>query len=248
MLNFKKICVVLPAFNAERTLEQTFSEISRDVVDSIILVDDASSDATASISFSLPITTIVHERNLGYGANQKTCYTKALQSEADIIIMLHPDYQYTPLLLTAMASMIAYGVYDAVIGSRILGQSALRGGMPFYKYVSNRFLTFIQNILVGRKHTEYHTGYRAYSRKVLECIPFQNNSDNFIFDNQMLVQIIGLGFSIGEISCPTRYFKEASSIRFFSSVRYGVGCLWVSLRYCLHRMGVLPYSLIPPLP
>jgi glycosyltransferase involved in cell wall biosynthesis len=244
MLNGKKICVVLPAYNAEKTLLQTYNEIPHAIVDSVILVDDASTDRTAALSKSLPIETIVHARNLGYGANQKTCYRKALENGADIVVMLHPDYQYTPLLITAMASMIAYGVYDAVLGSRILGQGALQGGMPLYKYISNRFLTFVQNILVGRKHTEYHTGYRAYGRHVLTAIPFNRNNNGFLFDNQFLVQIIGFGFSLGEVSCPTRYFKEASSIGFFAALAYGTGCLWVSVRYFLHRSGLLPYDIM----
>jgi glycosyltransferase involved in cell wall biosynthesis len=244
VLNNKKIVVVLPAYNAEKTLVRTYSEIPHDIVDKVILVDDASVDTTVSVSKSLPILTIVHCTNKGYGANQKTCYESALAQGADIVVMLHPDYQYTPLLITAMVSMIAYGVYDAVIASRILGQGALKGGMPPYKYISNRLLTFIQNLLVGRKHTEYHTGFRAYSKEVLNAIPYSKNSDGFLFDNQMLVQIIGFGFSIGEISCPTKYFKEASSIHFFAAAKYGIGCLIVSIRYFLHRFRIVPYRLI----
>jgi glycosyltransferase involved in cell wall biosynthesis len=244
MLNNKTICVVLPAYNAEATLRRTYAEIPKDIVDKIILVDDASGDRTAEIAQSLQIETVIHLSNTGYGGNQKTCYVCALRTNADIIIMLHPDYQYTPLLITAMASMIAYSVYDSVIGSRILGQGALQGGMPLYKYIGNRFLTLIQNVLVGRKHTEYHTGYRAYSRKVLEAIPFQENNNGFILDNEFLVQIIGFGFSIGEVSCPTRYFKEASSIKLKASIVYGMGCLWISMRYFLHRHGLIKYQLL----
>lgn len=244
MLNGRRICVVMPAYNAASTLLDTVREIPREIIDDIILVDDASRDGTARMAQELGIPTFVHEKNKGYGGNQKTCYAEAMKTGADIVIMLHPDYQYTPKLLTAMASMLAYGVYDVVIASRILGQGALQGGMPFYKFVSNRFITFVENILVGRKHTEYHTGYRAYSRKVLETLPFGKNSDNFIFDNQFLVQVIGFGFSIGEISCPTKYFKEASSIGLAASIRYGFGCLYVSFRYFLHRLGVKSYPIM----
>ncbi len=244
MLNGQKICVVMPAYNAEKTLRKTYSEIPFDIVDSVILVDDGSSDQTYQIAETLSIDAYLHLNNLGYGANQKTCYRKALSRGADIVIMLHPDYQYTPRLITAMASMLAYGVYDVVIASRIPGEGAWKAGMPLYKYISNRILTFIQNILVGRKHTEYHTGYRAYTRKVLTTIPFEKNSDDFLFDNQILVQAIAAGFRIGEISCPTKYFPEASSINFTRSVKYGLGCLWVSFRYFLHRLHILKYSLV----
>ncbi len=244
MLNKKKICVVLPAYNAEKTLKRTFDEIPFDIVDSVILVDDCSLDNTFEIARSLPVNAYLHLNNLGYGANQKTCYKKALEQGADIIVMLHPDYQYTPKLITAMASMLAYGVYDVVLGSRILGKGALAGGMPLYKYISNRVLTFVQNLLVGRKYSEYHTGYRAYTREVLETVPYKKNSNDFLFDNQFLVQVILAGFWIGEISCPTKYFEDASSINFFSSVKYGFGCLWVSFRCLLHRSHILNYSLI----
>jgi len=244
MLNDRRICVVMPAYNAASTLLDTVREIPREIIDDIILVDDASHDETVRVARGLGIPTFVHEKNKGYGGNQKTCYAEAMRTGADIVIMLHPDYQYTPKLLIAMASMLAYGVYDVVIASRILGQGALKGGMPFYKYVSNRFITFVENILVGRKHTEYHTGYRAYSRQVLEKIPFHKNSDDFIFDNQFLVQVIGFGFSIGEISCPTKYFEEASSIGLRASIRYGFGCIYVSFRYFLHRMGVKNYTIM----
>lgn len=207
MLNKKKICVVLPAYNAEKTLKRTFDEIPFDIVDSVILVDDCSSDNTFEIARSLPVNAYLHLNNLGYGANQKTCYKKALEQGADIIVMLHPDYQYTPKLITAMASMLAYGVYDVVLGSRILGKGALAGGMPLYKYISNRVLTFVQNLLVGRKYSEYHTGYRTYTREVLETVPYKKNSNDFLFDNQFLVQVILAGFRIGEISCPTNILK-----------------------------------------
>jgi glycosyltransferase involved in cell wall biosynthesis len=234
----------MPAYNAASTLLDTVREIPREIIDDVILVDDASHDETVRVARELGLPTFVHEKNKGYGGNQKTCYAEAMKTGADIVIMLHPDYQYTPKLLTAMASMLAYGVYDAVIASRILGQGALRGGMPLYKYVSNRFITFVENVLVDRKHTEYHTGYRAYSRKVLETLPFHKNSDDFIFDNQFLVQVIGFGFSIGEISCPTKYFEEASSIGLAASIRYGFGCLYVSFRYFLHRLGVKAYPIM----
>lgn len=234
----------MPAYNAASTLLDTVREIPREIIDDVILVDDASHDETVRMAQELGIPTFVHEKNKGYGGNQKTCYAEAMKTGADIVIMLHPDYQYTPKLLIAMASMLAYGVYDVVIASRILGQGALKGGMPLYKYVSNRFITFVENILVARKHTEYHTGYRAYSRKVLETIPFHKNSDDFIFDNQFLVQVIGFGFSIGEISCPTKYFKEASSIGLGASIRYGFGCIHVSFRYFLHRLGVKSYPIM----
>lgn len=244
MLNQNRICVVMPAYNAASTLRSTYLEIPRDIIDDVILVDDASNDDTAKMARELDIRTFIHGKNRGYGGNQKTCYDEALKLGADIVIMLHPDYQYTPKLLIAMASMLAYGVYDVVIASRILGQGALKGGMPRYKYVANRFLTFVENILVDRKHTEYHTGYRAYRRKVLETIPFHKNSEDFLFDNQFLVQVIGFGFSIGEISCPTKYFKEASSIGFGASLRYGFGCLYVAFRYFLHRLGLRSYGIM----
>jgi glycosyltransferase involved in cell wall biosynthesis len=243
MLNNKKIGVVLPAYNAEKTLKKTYDEIPLDIVDSIILVDDKSTDNTLEISKNLSIKTYLHDKNLGYGANQKTCYRKALEQGNDIIVMLHPDYQYTPRLVTAMVSMLAYGVYDVVLASRILGHGAVKEGMPVYKYIGNRILTFLQNICVGRKHTEYHTGYRAFTREVLEWIPFEKNSDDFVFDNQILVQIIAAGYHIGEISCPAKYFEEASSINLFQSIKYGFGCLYISFRYLLHRLHILKCSL-----
>lgn len=239
MLNGKKVVVVLPAYNAAKTLEATYREIPFEVVDDVVLVDDASRDDTPEVARKLGITTIVHERNLGYGGNQKTCYKAALDLGADIVVMLHPDYQYTPHLLPAMAAMIAYGEFDAVLASRILGTGALKGGMPLYKYISNRFLTFAENILLGQKLSEYHTGYRAFSRAVLETLPLERNSDDFVFDNQVLAQITWYGFRIGELSCPTKYFPEASSINFQRSVTYGLGVLGTALSYRLSRMGIL---------
>ena len=238
MINGKKIVVVMPAYNAEQTLQQTYHEIPREIVDEVILVDDASLDNTAQIARNLGIKTIVHAKNTGYGGNQKTCYTSALELGADIIIMLHPDYQYTPKLITAMASLIAEGLFDCVLGSRILGVGALKGGMPLYKYISNRGLTFIQNILLGYKLSEYHTGYRAFSRSIVETLPIQKNSDNFIFDNQMLAQIIFAGFSIGEITCPARYLETSSTINLLNSIVYGLGVLWVSILYRLTKWGI----------
>lgn len=245
MLNGKKIVVVLPAYNAAKTLEATYREIPFEVVDDVVLVDDASRDDTPEVARTLGITTIVHERNLGYGGNQKTCYRTALGLGADIVVMLHPDYQYTPHLLPAMAAMIAYGEFDAVLASRILGTGALKGGMPFYKYISNRFLTCAENILLGQKLSEYHTGYRAFSRTVLETLPLERNSDDFVFDNQMLAQITWCGFRIGELSCPTKYFPEASSINFQRSVTYGLGVLGTALSYRLSRMGILRGKIYP---
>jgi hypothetical protein len=244
MLNGLKIAVVLPAYNAEKTLRQTFYEIPRDIVDDIILTDDASSDATARLAQDLGIYTIRHDRNRGYGGNQKTCYAAALQRGADIVIMLHPDYQYTPKLVPAMAAMIASTEFDVALGSRILGKGALSGGMPLYKYVANRGLTLIQNLLEGQKLSEYHTGYRAWSRRVLETLPLPRCSDDFVFDNQMLVLAIDAGFRIGEISCPTKYFPEASSINFKRSVVYGLGVLRTSMNFRLHRMGLRHCALL----
>jgi glycosyltransferase involved in cell wall biosynthesis len=239
MLNNKKIVVVLPAYNAEKTLETTYEEIPLNIVDEVLLVDDKSSDRTSEVAKRLGILTFVHEQNLGYGGNQKTCYTEALKLGADIVVMLHPDYQYTPKLITAMSSMIAEDLFDVVLGSRILGRGALAGGMPLYKYFSNRMLTAIENILVSHKLSEYHTGYRAFSRRVLEGIPLLENSDDFVFDNQMLAQIIYFGFSIAEVSCPTKYFEEASSINFSRSVVYGLGVLETAIRFRLHKLGWL---------
>lgn len=236
MLNGKRIFVVLPAYNAERTLKQTYQEIPLDIVDSVLLVDDGSADRTVSLAKRLGIETILHDRNYGYGRNQKTCYKDALRRNADIVIMVHPDYQYTPKLITAMASMIAFEVYDVVLGSRIIGGRALKGGMPKYKYIANRFLTACENIILGSKLSEFHTGYRAFSREVLENLPLGNNSDDFVFDNEMLVQIIYFGYRIGEISCPTRYSTEASSIGLRKATEYGVGVLITTFKYLLHRL------------
>jgi len=237
LINGKKIVVVLPAYNAERTLEVTVRELP-DIVDERILVDDHSSDATAALARKLGLTVEVHPENRGYGGNQKTCYTKALAAGADVVVMLHPDYQYNPLLVTPIATMIAYGVYDVALGSRILGAGALRGGMPLYKYVSNRFLTAFQNLLMGAKLSEYHTGFRAFSRELLCALPLERNSDDFVFDNQMLAQAVLAGARIGEISCPTRYFPEASSINFRRSSIYGLGVLKTSVLLRLARWGV----------
>lgn len=243
MLNGKKVLVVLPAYNAERTLEKTHREIPIDVVDDILLVDDYSSDRTVLLSKNLKIHTFLHDRNYGYGRNQKTCYSEALKRGADIVIMLHPDYQYTPRLVTAMASMIAYDVYDIVLGSRIVGGGARRGGMPLYKYVANRFLTATQNLLLGSKLSEFHTGYRAFSKHVLENLPIHANSDGFVFDNEILAQSIFFGYRVGEISCPTKYFQEASSINLKNSVRYGIGVLVTSIKFQLQKMGIARYNI-----
>ncbi len=229
----------MPAYNAEKTLRQTYDEIPHDIVDEIILVDDDSEDNTVLEADKLGLEIIRHERNRGYGSNQKTCYKKACKKGADIIVLLHPDYQYTPKLIRAMVSLISEGVYDVVLGSRILGKGALTGGMPFYKYMANRLLTFVENILINQKLTEYHTGYRAFSRKVLESIRLEDNSDDFLFDNQILIQCHSLGFRIGEVSCPTKYHEESSSINFVRSLKYGLGCLWVGMLYLLHRTGIV---------
>jgi len=235
MLHGKKVVVVLPAYKAERTLEQTYREIPRDVVDEVLLVDDASSDATVAVARRLGIDTFVHEQNLGYGGNQKTCYNEALHKDAEIVVMIHPDYQYDPRLAPALAELVASGVYDMAIASRILGNTARSGGMPLYKYIANRCLTAFQNLLLGTKLSEFHTGYRAFSRRVLETLPLLANSDDFVFDNQMLVQAKAFGFSIGEVSCPTRYFPEASSINFRRSVKYGLGVVASSVAYRLWK-------------
>jgi glycosyltransferase involved in cell wall biosynthesis len=232
-----RICVVLPAYNAGRTLEATFAEIPLDVVDDVILVDDASTDDTLEVARKLGIFAVAHGRNTGYGGNQKTCYHLALERGADIVIMLHPDYQYSPKLLLPMAAMLCSGYFDVVLGSRILGVGALAGGMPMYKYVSNRVLTLVQNILLGHKLSEYHTGYRGFTRAVIASLPLERNSDDFIFDNQMLSQVIYKGFRVGEISCPTKYFPEASSINFRRSVVYGLGVLRTSIAFRLARLG-----------
>jgi glycosyltransferase involved in cell wall biosynthesis len=243
MLNGKRILVVLPAYNAEKTLEKTYQEIPIDMVDDILLVDDYSSDRTVLLSKELKIHTFLHDQNYGYGRNQKTCYAEALKRGADIVVMVHPDYQYTPRLITAMASMIAYDVYDIVLGSRILGGGALRGRMPLYKYVANRFLTAIQNLLMGSKLSEFHTGYRAFSKNVLKDLPIHANSDGFVFDNEMLAQSIFFGCRVGEISCPTKYFHEASSINLKNSIRYGIGVLVTSVRFRFQKMGLRRYRI-----
>ena len=235
MINNKKIVVLLPAYNAEKTLTRTVQEIPSGFVDEIVLVDDGSQDTTVEIAKSLNLITICHNENIGYGANQKTCYAEALRLEADIVIMLHPDYQYSPLLIPAMASMVAFGQYDVVLGSRILGRGALAGGMPRYKYVANRILTLVENILLSRKFSEYHTGYRAFSRKALQNIPYAANSDDFVFDNQIIAQAIYLGFEIGELSCPASYQEDSSSINLKRSIVYGFGVLLtaISCRLCI---------------
>jgi glycosyltransferase involved in cell wall biosynthesis len=237
MINGKRIAVVFPAYNAEKTLEATVREIP-DLVDIRILVDDHSSDRTVDVAHRLGLQFFVHDRNYGYGRNQQTCYREALAAGADVVIMVHPDYQYTPLLVTAMASMIAYGVYDVVLGSRIIGGTALRGGMPIYKYIANRLLTAFENMFLGIKLSEYHTGYRAFSRDVLTRLPLRENSDDFVFDNQMLAQCVHFGFHIGEVSCPTKYFEGASSINFRRSVTYGLGVLQTTLQFALERAGI----------
>jgi glycosyltransferase involved in cell wall biosynthesis len=238
MINGKRIAVVMPAYNAEKTLEATVADLP-DLVDVCILVDDHSSDATVELANRLGLRVFQHDRNYGYGRNQQTCYREALAAGADVVIMLHPDYQYTPLLVTAMASMVAYSVYDVVLGSRIIGGAALRGGMPIYKYVANRLLTAFENLFLRVKLSEYHTGYRAFGRKVLTELPLLENSDDFVFDNQMLAQCVHFGFRIGEVSCPTKYFEEASSINFRRSVEYGLGVLATTLQYWLQRIGIL---------
>jgi glycosyltransferase involved in cell wall biosynthesis len=242
MINGKRIAVVLPAYNAEKTLEATVRELP-EIVDACILVDDHSSDATVQIAQRLGLQYFVHDQNYGYGRNQQTCYREALAAGADVVIMVHPDYQYTPLLTTAMASMVAYDVYDVVLGSRILGGGALRGGMPFYKYVSNRLLTAFENLFLGVKVSEYHSGYRAFSRSVLTKLPLLENSDDFVFDNQMLAQTVRFGFRIGEVSCPTKYFAEASSINFRRSVTYGLGVLATTVQFVLQRWGLASFKI-----
>ncbi len=242
MINGKRIAVVLPAYNAEKTLENTVSELP-DVVDIKILVDDHSSDRTVEIAERLGLQYYVHDQNYGYGRNQQTCYREALAAGADVVIMVHPDYQYTPLLTTAMASMVAYEVYDVVLGSRIIGGTALHGGMPLWKYVANRFLTAFENIFLRIKLSEYHTGYRAFSSKVLTRLPLLENSDDFVFDNQVLAQCVHFGFRIGEVSCPTKYFEEASSINFARSVTYGLGVLRTTLQFALQRWGIANFRI-----
>ncbi len=239
MIQNQKVVVVLPAYNAAQTLRKTYNEIPFDLVDEVVLVDDASSDETVALGRSLGIEHIIkHEANKGYGGNQKSCYNKALELNADIIIMLHPDYQYTPLLIPSMVNIIAQDLYPVVLGSRILGMGALKGGMPIYKYIANRFLTLFQNILINAKLSEYHTGYRAYSAEVLKKINYQANSDDFVFDNQVLSQIIYAGYEIGEVTCPTKYFEDASSINFSRSMKYGLGVISTSCCHLLQRMGI----------
>ena len=237
MISGKRVAVVMPAYNAEKTLEMTVSELT-DIVDVRILVDDSSRDRTAELSRRLGVETFIHDSNYGYGRNQQTCYRQALAAGADVVVMLHPDYQYTPLLVPAMAGMIASGIYDMVLGSRILGGGALRGGMPRYKYVSNRFLTAVQNVFLGVKLSEYHTGFRAFSRELLETLPLLENSDDFVFDNQMIAQAVMFGFKIGEISCPTKYFREASSINFKRSLEYGLGVLATTASFVAHKWNI----------
>jgi glycosyltransferase involved in cell wall biosynthesis len=245
MYNGKKTIVVLPAYNAALTLEKTYKEIPLDIVDDVILVDDSSNDNTIEVARKLGIRNIVrHEKNKGYGGNQKSCYNKALELGADIVVMLHPDYQYTPILIPAMVSIIGSGLYPVVFGSRILGKSAITGGMPVYKYYANRLLTLIQNLLMNQKLTEYHTGYRAYSAEVLRKVKYEKNSDDFVFDNEMIAQIFYSGFQIAEVTCPTKYFKEASSINFRRSVKYGFGVLKVSFLYFLTRTGIYKWRLL----
>ena len=250
MYRDKKVVVVMPAYNAARTLRQTYSEVQdQQLVDAIILVDDQSRDETVPVARTLPgVQVHVHEMNKGYGGNQKTCYRLALEAGADIVVMLHPDYQYTPKLLPAMVSIIGNGLHPCVLGSRILGGYALKGGMPLWKYVSNRFLTLAENLLLGAKLSEYHTGYRAFSREILERLRLADNSDDFVFDNQMLAQILWHGYTIAEVSCPTKYFAEASSINLRRSIRYGFGCLYTGLRFRLAKMGLARYRLFPKLP
>ncbi len=245
MINGKRIAVVMPAYNAERTLEQTVRGLP-DVVDIRILVDDSSNDRTAALSKELGVTTFIHDANYGYGRNQQTCYREALAAGADIVVMVHPDYQYTPALVAAIAGMVASGIYDMALASRILGAGALKGGMPLYKYIANRLLTAFQNLFLGVKLSEYHTGFRAFSRKLLETLPLLENSDDFVFDNQMIAQAAMFGFLIGEISCPTKYFKEASSINFRRSVKYGLGVLATTFTFFAHRRGWIHARIFKP--
>ena len=246
MFHNQKIVVVMPAYNAAKTLERTYREIPLDLVDEVVVTDDASHDETVQEARRLGLHTLVHEQNRGYGGNQKTCYTEALRLRADVVVMLHPDYQYTPKLLPSMIGLLTDGPFDVVLGSRVLGGRALAGGMPVYKYVANRALTAVQNLLCGAKLSEYHTGYRAFTREVLEALPLLENSDDFVFDNQMLAQILLAGFEIGEVSCPAAYFEEASSINFQRSVRYGLGVLVTSLQAFAHRKGLAHFALFDP--
>jgi glycosyltransferase involved in cell wall biosynthesis len=246
LLNGKKIIVVMPAYNAAGTLSRTCSEVPAEFVDEIVLVDDHSSDATVALAQQMGLITFSHQQNLGYGANQKTCYREALKRNADIVVMVHPDYQYSPKLIVSMAAMIAYDEYDVVLGSRILGSGARDGGMPLYKYIANRWLTLIQNILLGYKLSEFHTGYRAFARMVLDQLPLADNSDDFLFDNQILTQAIYFNYRIGEVSCPTRYFPEASSINFRRSVTYGLGVLLTATKFRLQRIGLGRFRIFDP--
>ncbi len=247
MFKDKKVVVVMPAYNAARTLGKTYDEVvAQDYVDQVIVVDDKSQDATASIASKLPNTLVyIHEKNMGYGANQKTCYRLALDAGGDIIIMVHPDYQYTPKLIPAMVSMIGNGLYECVLGSRILGGYALKGGMPIWKYVANRFLTLTENVLLGAKLSEYHTGYRAFSRKLMERLPLDKNSNDFVFDNQMLAQIIWFGYTVAEVSCPTKYFAEASSLNLARSIKYGLGCLGTSFKFFAAKKSLISSTQFP---
>lgn len=243
MIDGKKVVVVFPAYNAAKTLEKTFNELPFDIVDETVLVDDASKDDTAVLASRIGINhVIIHEANKGYGGNQKSCYTKAKELGADIVIMVHPDYQYTPLLVKSMCSIIANDVYPVVYASRILGKGALTGGMPMYKYIANRFLTLFQNILLNQKLSEYHTGYRAFSTKIFDKIDIQSNSDDFVYDNQMTAQLFMAGFEIGEVTCPTKYFEDASSINFKRSMKYGLGVMWVSVQYRLQKWGLIKFK------
>ena len=244
MIDGKKIVVIMPAYNASKTLSATYAEIPFEIVDDVVLVDDSSNDDTSEAARQLGIQHVIeHPKNVGYGGNQKTCYRKALELEADIVVMVHPDYQYTPKLIPSMAFLIAQGLYQVVLGSRILGKGALRGGMPLYKYVFNRLLTAFENVMIGAKLSEYHTGYSAFSREVLEKINFASNSDDFVFDNQMLSQVIFAGYEIGEITCPTKYFAEASSINFSRSVKYGLGVIVTSWMHLLQRLGLAKFEM-----
>ncbi len=245
MYNGKKVVIVMPAYRASLTLERTYKEIPFDIVDEVILVDDYSPDNTAEVAKSIGVQHVIrHDVNKGYGGNQKTCYTKALEIGADIVVMVHPDYQYTPKLIRAMVSIIGEDLYPVVFGSRILGKGALKGGMPLYKYIANRFLTLSQNILMSQKLSEYHTGYRAFSREVLQAVPFKKCDDDFIFDNEMIAQIFAKGYEIAEVTCPTKYFDEASSINFMRSSKYGLGVLRVSFRYFLNNLGIFKWDLL----
>lgn len=247
MIYGNKVVVIMPAYNAEKTLEKTYRELDHSVVDQVILVDDRSRDNTKDIARSLGIKTIVHYKNLGYGGNQKTCYKAALETGADIVVMVHPDYQYSPKLVAPMAYMIATREYDCVLGSRIIGGTALSGGMPLYKYISNRILTLTQNLLMRQKFSEYHTGFRAFRKEILQSLPLGECDDDFVFDNEMLAQVCFFGFKIGELSCPTKYFEEASSINFFRSVKYGLGVLRVSLLYAFAKQGLYTHPIFRPI-